>query len=157
MSAAQNSQAQFSQEEINGAVEQAVAEGKTVVVENKSAQQLVAEVKRLFPEIVLLPEGKVDHKELVHKVNEIIAALNLLSTQQPVAPKQGAVRDRGPVSDRTMTDDDARKVMLGELADVPHKKAAEQLGLSYGQIYSARKGFTFKAIYQEAMKAGKNW
>ena len=30
------------------------------------------------------------------------------------------------------------------------KDAAKELGLSYGQIYSARKGFTFKAIYKEA-------
>lgn len=59
------------------------------------------------------------------------------------------VRDRGPISGRTMTEDDARKIMLGELKDKSHREAAEILGLSYGQVYSARGGFTFKGVYKE--------
>jgi hypothetical protein len=58
-------------------------------------------------------------------------------------------RDRGPKSDREMTEEDARKVMLGEFKDLTHKAAAEKLGLSYGQIYSARGGYTFKKVYKE--------
>jgi hypothetical protein len=45
--------------------------------------------------------------------------------------------------------------MLGDLKEDSHKEAAEKLGLSYGQIYSARKGFTFKPIYKEMMDAAK--
>ena len=60
------------------------------------------------------------------------------------------VRDRGPASTRQMTEDDAKKIMLGELKSASHKEAAEKLGLSYGQVYSARNGFTFKNIYKEA-------
>lgn len=85
-------------------------------------------------------EGKLTNKEIAEKLNEVIEALNNLS----------APRDRGPKAERTMTDEDARKVIFGELKDVSHKAAAEQLGLSYGQIYSARKGFTFKPIHKEA-------
>jgi len=62
-------------------------------------------------------------------------------------------RDRGPKSERKMTEDDARRIMIGDLKDVPHKQAAEALGLSYGQIYSARFGFTFKKVYKEADQA----
>lgn len=62
------------------------------------------------------------------------------------------VRDRGPASTRQMTEDDARKIMLGELKDTSHKECANILGLSYGQIYSARNGFTFKGVYKEANK-----
>ena len=91
--------------------------------------------------IELLPEGAKVH-EVVAKLNEIIAHLN-------------TKRDRGPTSSRTMTEEDAKAVVLGELALASHTKAAEQLGLSYGQVYSARKGFTFKAIYKEGVKAGK--
>lgn len=58
----------------------------------------------------------------------------------------------GPKSDREMTEDDARRVILGDLKDMSHTKAAETLNLSYGQIYSARKGFTFKKVNQEAAK-----
>lgn len=85
-------------------------------------------------------EGKLSNREIAEKLNEIIEALNNLS----------APRDRGPKAERTMTDEDARRVIYGDLKDVSHKAAAEQLGLSYGQIYSARKGFTFKPIHKEA-------
>jgi hypothetical protein len=45
--------------------------------------------------------------------------------------------------------------MLGEHKDLSHKDAAMKLGLSYGQVYSARKGFTFKTIYQKMIKTAK--
>ncbi len=84
-------------------------------------------------------------KDVVAKVNEIIELLNT---------KPKAQRDRGPESTREMTEDDARRILLGDLAKVNHKEAAQTLGLSYGQIYSARKGFTFKGIYKEWRDAG---
>lgn len=87
-------------------------------------------------------EDKVTNAILAAKLNEVIEALNNLNTP----------RDRGPKSEKVMTDEDARKVIFGDLKDVSHKAAAEQLGLSYGQIYSARKGFTFKPIHKEAEK-----
>lgn len=83
-------------------------------------------------------EGKVSNAEIAAKLNEVIEALNSSGT-----------RDRGPKSERTMTDEDARRVICGDLAEVSHKSAAEQLELSYGQVYSARKGFTFKPIHKE--------
>lgn len=58
-------------------------------------------------------------------------------------------------SQREMTDDDARRIMNGDLAQTKHKEAAEKLNLSYGQIYSCRLGYTFKAIHKElALVAG---
>ena len=91
------------------------------------------------PKIELLPaDAKV--KDIVAKLNEVI---NHVNTAKP----QG--RDRGPVSLRVMTEDDARRLLLGDLKDMDHKKAAQLLELSYGQVYSARKGFTFKGIYKE--------
>lgn len=94
---------------------------------------------------LLNTETKISHADLVTKVNELITALNELNSP----------RDRGPKSERTMTDDDARRVIMGDLKDVSHKAAAETLELSYGQIYSARKGFTFKPIHKEAAEAAK--
>lgn len=94
--------------------------------------------------IALLPvEGKVSQADLVAKINELVEAAN----------SANAPRDRGPKSEKTMTDDDARRVICGDLANVPHKDAATTLGLSYGQVYSARKGFTFKPIHKEIRDA----
>lgn len=80
-------------------------------------------------------------KDVINKVNEIVEYIN----SQPV-------RDRGPKSERTMTEEDARRCMVGDLKDQSHKECAELLNLSYGQIYSARKGFTFKPIYKEMVE-----
>jgi hypothetical protein len=55
-------------------------------------------------------------------------------------------KSKGQASTREMTDDDAQRVMVGDLKDASHKAAAEKLGLSYGQVYSARGGYTFKHI-----------
>lgn len=58
-------------------------------------------------------------------------------------------RDRGPKSTQEMTEDMAREILLGEDKDLSHKAAAEKHGLSYGQVYSSRNGFTFKGVYKE--------
>ena len=59
------------------------------------------------------------------------------------------VRDRGPKSERSMEDEDAYRVKFGDLKDLSHKQAAEELGLSYGQVYSARNSYTFTAIKKD--------
>jgi len=87
-------------------------------------------------------ENNVKLADVIGKINEIVEFLN----SQPT-------RDRGPKSERTMTEEDARRVMLGDLKEMSHKQCAEILNLSYGQIYSARKGFTFKPIYKEMMES----
>jgi len=84
-------------------------------------------------------EGNVSVKELTQRFNELVDYINSMP----------APRDRGPKSERTMTDEDARRVLLGDLKDKSHKEAAKELGLSYGQIYSARNGYTFKKVAKE--------
>lgn len=95
--------------------------------------------------------GKLDDnaklKDVIAKVNEIIEFVN--------SSKGSKGRDRGPDSTREMTEDDARRILLGDLASKSHKDAATELGLSYGQIYSARKGFTFKGVYKEFRELNK--
>ena len=80
-------------------------------------------------------------KDLITKLNEVIEVLNTTKTAK--------VRDRGPDSQREMTEEDAKRILLGDMKDMSHKDAAKELGLSYGQIYSSRKGFTFKGVYKE--------
>lgn len=84
---------------------------------------------------------------LAEKLNELIEAHNKLVEK--------STKSRGPKSDRAMSESDARRVICGDLKDLSHNKAAEELGLSYGQVYSARKEFTFKAIHKELRDAKK--
>jgi len=96
---------------------------------------MTTEVSKIEP----LPET-AKLKDVVAKLNELIEHVNV---QKPMG------RDRGPQSLRVMNEDDARRILLGDLKDVDHKSAARELELSYGQVYSARKGFTFKTVYKE--------
>lgn len=107
--------------------------------EATTAEAPSTEVTVATTEIATLPDG-ASLKDVIAKVNELVTKAN-------------SKRDRGPTSKREMTEDDARRVMLGDLKDTAHGKAAETLGLSYGQVYSARGGFTFKKVYAEWKKA----
>lgn len=103
------------------------------------------EVAEVASQIALIDtDDKLSLQLLAKKFNELATRVN----QAP------AGRNRGPRSERSMTEEDARKIMLGDLKDASHKEAAAQLGLSYGQVYSARNGFTFKPVYKE-MKTPK--
>lgn len=82
------------------------------------------------------------NKELIAMVLDLQARVEKLET-----PKNTA-------SGREMTDDDARRILTGDLASTKHKDAAEKLGLTYGQVYSCRLEFTFKNIHKE-MKDNK--
>lgn len=93
-------------------------------------------------EIEMPNETNVELKSLGENATskQIVEALNKVITI--VTTK----RDRGPASTRTMTDADVVRFTSGDLKDVKTGKVAETLGLSYGQVYSARNGFTFKKV-----------
>ena len=77
--------------------------------------------------------------ELTAKVLELETQIAELKSPKPA----------NNASQREMTDDDAKRILNGDLKDSKHKEAAEKLNLSYGQIYSCRLGYTFKAIHKE--------
>ena len=85
-------------------------------------------------------------KKTVIELEEMIVALQVKVEELEKATHG---RDRGPKSEKAMTEEDARRVILGDLKDKSHKDCAEILKLSYGQIYSARGGYTFKKITDE--------
>lgn len=98
--------------------------------------------------------NKTDAGSKVEKKGSVEARIQALEAK--VADLTAKLENRrGPKSTRQMTEDDARRIMLGDLKDASHKKAADELGLSYGQVYSARGGFTFKEIYKESQKPAK--
>lgn len=116
---------------------------QTEVSQGEIANVEVAQIKKQVEKLGDFEQ--VSFEQLVGKINEIIDTINN-------APSG---RNRGPVSEQTMTEEHARLVMLGEDKNLSHKDAAAKLKLSYGQIYSARKGFTFKNIYKEMIAANQ--
>lgn len=129
---------------------------ETLASEATLESSTLAEVKTLAQRIADLRTLDMDEKQtiksLTEKVNELVMIVMNLSATAPVA---SVSRNRGPASEKVMDENDARRVMLGDLKGDSHKEAAEKLGLSYGQIYSARKGFTFKPVYKEMIDAIK--
>lgn len=78
------------------------------------------------------------------ELNELVA--QLVTKIEELEAKIQPARNE---AQREMTDDDARRIMTGDLKDVKHKDAAAKLGLSYGQVYSCRGEYTFKHIHKE--------
>jgi hypothetical protein len=130
---------------------------------NEQAQEQVNEqVQEQAQEQVqpLAPGSKL--AQVLERLNAVTAAtyallqrVEALEQAQTSQPAATSIRDRGPTSTRDMSEEDARAIMLGAHASASHRKAAEALGLSYGQVYSARNGYTFKGVYAEAQAAAK--
>lgn len=92
-------------------------------------------------------------KDLQAQIDELRSIVTAQGVLIEELKSQGSAnRDRGPKSEGEMTEEHAIRVMLGDLREKSHKDAALELKLSYGQIYSARKGYTFKKIYQRMIK-----
>jgi hypothetical protein len=89
------------------------------------------------------------NKELIAMVLDLESRIKILESQ-PTA--------KAPAEGKEMSDDEARRIMNGDLKDKKHKECAETLGLTYGQIYSCRLGYTFKTIHKElaAVEGYKN-
>lgn len=63
-------------------------------------------------------------------------------------------RNKSAPVKRNMTDADATRVLSGDRKDTGHKEVADELGLTYAQVYSCRLGFTFKHVHRDLEKAG---
>lgn len=62
-------------------------------------------------------------------------------------------RNKSAAVKRNMTDVDALRVLTGDMSEMAHKEAAEEMGLTYAQIYSCRLEFTFKHVHKELREA----
>ena len=85
----------------------------------------------------------------INKMTSLEMTEAILALQAQVAKLEALTQPRRNDAQREMTDDDARRILSGDLASTKHKDAASTLGLSYGQIYSCRLEFTFKHIHKE--------
>ena len=60
-------------------------------------------------------------------------------------------RNYGPKSTRKTTEDDAMRIKIGDLKDKSVNEICIELGLSRGQVYSIREGYTFKSPIQSGL------
>jgi len=79
--------------------------------------------------------------------DEIAGLKNMVASLFERVGELEGTRNRGPKTERPMTEADAYRVKFGDLKPpVSHKAAASELGLSYGQVFSCRNGYTFKHV-----------
>ena len=94
------------------------------------------------------------HTELLTRLNEREATIAMLVEKlEEIEPKVNSTNKSAPTK-RNMTDEDALKVLTGDLKELSHKEAAEKIGLTYAQVYSARLEFTFKHVHKELRDSG---
>jgi hypothetical protein len=94
---------------------------------------------------------KMTIKIAVEMITELQNRIESLESAQNRPQPQVVTRDRGPKSTRKMTEDDARRMVFGDLESVSHKDVAIELGLSYAQVFSCRGGYTFKNLQNEKL------
>lgn len=82
-------------------------------------------------------------------INELTQLVADLTARIEVLESANKPRDRGPKSEKEMTEAHAFAVKFGEDKGLKHKAAAEKHGLSYGQIFSCRGGYTFKQVTKD--------
>jgi hypothetical protein len=85
------------------------------------------------------------------KIEDLVQQIASL-TERVAKLEAAQQRDRGPKSTKEMTEEDAFRVKFGDCKDMKPKEAAEKLGLSYGQVFSCRGGYTFKQVKAEWKK-----
>lgn len=111
----------------------------------------------------VVEEAKADVAKIVEQakpsnIEELWMAIDLRFNAIETMLKEkiaSAPKGRGPSSTRSMTEADAERIMVGDLKDASIKTCLTTLGLSYGQIYSARNGYTFKTQYAKREAAAK--
>lgn len=100
------------------------------------APRLKADVEEVYVE--MLPDEPLSAEEQAIKdLRE-----RRMAELYPKASTSGSSNGQG----RTMTDKDAYEVKFGNLKNVKVSEAARALGLTYGQVYSAKNGYTFKHV-----------
>lgn len=90
----------------------------------------------------------MNQKDMEAKIAELSLAIEAQNGRIAALEELLGEKSRGPKAERPMTDADAYRVKFGDMNPKlkKHKAAAEELGLSYGQVFSCRGGYTFKHV-----------
>ena len=96
----------------------------TVELHNQRRKTMTKEKMTLATMVELHNQLVSSHNELVEEVKGLRAKVEELENRK----QSSGVRNRGPLSTREMKDEDAERIMLGDLKDESHTKCAEVLG-----------------------------
>ena len=88
-------------------------------------------------------------KLTIDMFNEALERITSLEARVVVLEEQLAAKKPATKYENSMTEEHAFRVKFGDLKDLKHGKAAEALGLSYGQVFSCRGGYTFKTVTKD--------
>lgn len=82
------------------------------------------------------------------KVVELEAKIEAMSAQRVRSGNKE--RDYGPASEKQMTERMALRILVGRYRTWSVRKIADECGLSRGQVYSLKGGYTFKTAHKTA-------
>jgi hypothetical protein len=99
--------------------------------------------------------ASVDHYAQLCTLHE--TQIEERTTRIEMLEKLVLARNASAPTKRNMTDEDALKVLTGDLKDLSHKDAAEKAGLTYAQVYSCRLEFTFKHVHKDLRDNLADW
>jgi len=110
-------------------------------------------MKTLNSQLTAVVVDLITEKQNITKLTTSILAI-LEQFENDEGPKHvvQSARDYGPKSTRKMTRKDAWDILFGSYKKSSVKDIANALGLSKGQVYSLKGGYTFKDITFDEFK-----
>lgn len=130
-----------------------IAQGEYLQAAERAVQTLTARVEELA---VKLSELR-DHQDGQNDVLADLSGRPDLTARIEKIETLVLARNASAATKRNMTDEDALRVLTGDLRDIPHKEAAERIALTYAQVYSCRLEFTFKHVHKDLRDNVKEW
>ena len=140
-------------DELRGVVEE-LATSNNALVEGQ--EQLEASCAELRNEVLGALNGFEEPEDGVPEDESEEQRATRVGLLARVGELEALVRGRNrsaPVK-RNMTDADAVRVLTGDVTELGHKEAGEQVGLTYAQVYSCRMEYTFKHVHKRLRDDG---
>lgn len=130
-----------------------IAQGEYLQAAERAVQTLTARVEELA---VKLSELR-DHQDGQNDVLADLSGRPDLTARIEKIETLVLARNASAATKRNMTDEDALRVLTGDLRELSHKEAAERIALTYAQVYSCRLEFTFKHVHKDLRDNVKEW
>lgn len=130
-----------------------IKQGEYLQAAERAIQTLTARVEELAEKLSELR----DHQDGQNDVLADLSGRPDLTARIEKIETLVLARNASAATKRNMTDEDALRVLTGDLRDLSHKEAAEKIALTYAQVYSCRLEFTFKHVHKDLRDNVKEW